>query len=166
MSFHRLSRADVEPGVGRDADAWCGRCGQELGHLIVAMVGKVVVRVRCNTCSGEHAYKTTRQVAATAQAKATKATRAPRAATAATGSTTRKASTGGEPSPAVRGLYKKQMASKDRAQAVRYSPTVESSAGLLIDHPKFGYGIIQSAAGGKGNVLFETGERTLVFDRE
>ena len=43
--------------VGADIDAWCTRCKMNLGHTILAMVGSKPVRVRCNTCQGEHNYR-------------------------------------------------------------------------------------------------------------
>ena len=43
--------------VGGDVDAFCTRCKMELGHTVLAMVGTRPVRVRCNTCQGEHAYR-------------------------------------------------------------------------------------------------------------
>src|SRR2546422_867426 len=43
--------------VGADIDAWCTRCKMNLGHTILAMVSGRPVRVRCNTCQGEHNYR-------------------------------------------------------------------------------------------------------------
>ncbi len=43
--------------VGGDIDSFCTRCKMVLGHTILAMVGKRPVRVRCNTCGGEHNYR-------------------------------------------------------------------------------------------------------------
>src|SRR5437588_9021934 len=43
--------------VGGDVDAFCTRCKMELGHTILAMVGSRPARVRCNTCQGEHNYR-------------------------------------------------------------------------------------------------------------
>src|SRR6266852_6391254 len=45
--------------VGGDIDAFCTRCKMELGHTVLAMMGQKPVRVRCNTCGGEHKYRGT-----------------------------------------------------------------------------------------------------------
>ncbi|KPK02823.1 MAG: hypothetical protein AMK71_01030 [Nitrospira bacterium SG8_35_4] len=44
--------------TGEYITAWCTKCKLELGHTIVAMVENVPKRVKCNTCNGEHNYRT------------------------------------------------------------------------------------------------------------
>ena len=43
--------------VGGEIDAFCTRCRMTLAHTIMAMMGAKVARVQCNTCRGEHAYR-------------------------------------------------------------------------------------------------------------
>ena len=43
--------------VGGEVDAFCTRCKMDLAHTILAMVGTKPVRVRCNTCGGDHAFR-------------------------------------------------------------------------------------------------------------
>ena len=43
--------------VGGEVDAFCTRCRLTLAHTILAMVGTKLARVRCNTCNGDHAYR-------------------------------------------------------------------------------------------------------------
>src|SRR5207302_3841179 len=57
--FCRFGRMAHVHRVGGDVDAFCTRCKMELGHTILAMVGARPVRVRCNTCGGEHNYRGT-----------------------------------------------------------------------------------------------------------
>ena len=45
----------LEPGSY--TPAYCTRCKAALRHTIVALVGGVPKRVRCNTCGGEHVYR-------------------------------------------------------------------------------------------------------------
>ncbi len=46
--------------LGDDIDDHCSRCKRTMTHSIVAMVGEEVSRVRCRTCSNEHAYRKNR----------------------------------------------------------------------------------------------------------
>ncbi|MFY0576846.1 hypothetical protein ACN28S_23190 [Cystobacter fuscus] len=43
--------------VGGEVDAFCTRCRLTLAHTILAMVGTKIARVRCNTCNGDHAFR-------------------------------------------------------------------------------------------------------------
>jgi hypothetical protein len=44
--------------TGEYINSWCTKCKLELGHTIVAIVENVPKRVKCNTCNGEHNYRT------------------------------------------------------------------------------------------------------------
>jgi hypothetical protein len=44
--------------TGEHINAWCTKCKLELGHTIVAMVENAPKRVKCNTCNGQHNYRT------------------------------------------------------------------------------------------------------------
>src|SRR5437867_11032714 len=43
--------------AGDEVDSKCTKCKMVLAHVIVAMVGDQIARVKCNTCNGEHAYR-------------------------------------------------------------------------------------------------------------
>jgi hypothetical protein len=43
--------------LGDVIDDYCTRCRLIMNHGVVGMVGDEVVKVRCNTCQSEHAYK-------------------------------------------------------------------------------------------------------------
>ena len=45
--------------VGREIDAWCGKCGESTDHHIVALIGNEPKQVLCQVCSSRHAYRTT-----------------------------------------------------------------------------------------------------------
>lgn len=45
-------------GVGREVEAWCGKCGQQTTHHIVAMVGDTPKQVLCQVCNSRHTYRT------------------------------------------------------------------------------------------------------------
>ena len=147
MSLHRLKRSDMGPAVGRDIDCRCNRCKAELGHTILAMVQAQPARVRCNTCGSEHNYRLSKS-AATTRRRATTAKPA------------RKSD-----SQLQRERFERRLAELDRGDAVTYSPRLRAQAGQLINHPKFGYGVIDEVLGTKAMISFEDGQKTLVVNR-
>lgn len=156
MSLHRLRKADTAPAVGRDIDAWCTRCKMDLGHVITAMAGESVVQVRCHTCGSVHRYK---DPAAADRAARERVARA-------SGAGGRRAASAAAARPnAHRVRYEKLMAEKDRSAATRYHPTISPKSGDLVDHARFGYGVVDTVDGGKARIVFEDEERTLIVDR-
>src|SRR5271169_1982132 len=47
----------VTTRAGGEVDALCGKCKLVLAHTVLAMVGKTIARVRCNTCGTDHAFR-------------------------------------------------------------------------------------------------------------
>jgi ribosomal protein L44E len=43
--------------LGDDIDAYCSRCKRLTDHSVVSMVDEAPKKVRCRTCSYEHAYR-------------------------------------------------------------------------------------------------------------
>ena len=135
-----------------------------LTHMIVAMVGTEVVRVRCNTCGSEHKHKSEREVAQQVKPKAERKT---------TGTTVRsggtKASAKAPPADAnraARQLFQRAMGERDRATATVYAPSMLPRLGQLVDHKAFGYGIVDAMFDGKTRFLFELGYKILVTGRD
>lgn len=157
-NLHRLSRNATLPAVGRDVEAWCSRCGMELTHRIMAMVGLEIAKVHCNTCGAEHKFKSAREATAAAASaeKAPPRERKPNktaiAAAAAADRTTRM-------------LYERAMADRDRANAVPYAPSMQPRPGMLIDHKTFGYGIVDAVYEAKSRMLFQDGYKVLATGR-
>lgn len=139
------------PAAGRDIDAWCTRCKEEMGHTISAMVGTVVAQVRCNSCGSTHKYRS-----GMSKATATGATPRSRVA-AATATSTAIAK--------ARARHRERIAQLDASAAVAYSPRIAGHEGQLIRHVKFGLGIVAKVADGKALVAFEEGDKLLVVGR-
>jgi len=154
-NLHRLSRDAAQPNVGRDVEAFCTPCALALTHTILAMVGREIAKVKCNTCGAEHKYRSAREAASAAAAPA-KGKRAPtaraKAAQAAAGNTTRV-------------LFQRAMADRDRADAIAYTPALAVKPGMLVDHRTFGHGIVDAVYEGKSRLLFEDGYKILVTGR-
>lgn len=155
----------MEAKVGKDVESVCRKCG-EVWHVIVSMdAGGVITKVQCKQCSGYHRYKppegedrvdarskkaTTRRIAVSNGAKSTRAT-----STTKKKKATRKASAN-EP-----------LVEPDLSRPVRgYSMRDAYTPGDRIEHVKFGQGVVESVAdGGKMNVFFEDGRKTLAHAR-
>lgn len=135
--------------AGSDIDALCTKCGFELAHVVVAMVGERVVRVQCKTCGTTHAFR---------RAVDARAPRAPRPA----GSKSSAARSGG----ISRNEYERLLQGKDVSRARRYRPVERFAAGDVIDHPTFGLGVVNRVlADGKVDVVFQAEMKTLVHAR-
>lgn len=161
-SLHRLPRNATQPSPGRDVEAWCVPCGMALTHTIIAMVGLQIAKVRCNTCKAEHKYKSAREAAAPAAAAKTPGERKPkRPAT----EKVQKITDSLQPDRAVKALYARAMAERDRALATPYLATLQPKPGQLIEHKVFGVGIVDAVFEGKSRFLFENGYKVLVTGR-
>jgi hypothetical protein len=128
--------------VGGDIDAVCNKCKMTLGHTILAMVGTKVARVRCNTCGGDHAFRSV----SLSDTKKPRATPAPRP--------TRTVVT-----------FDELVAGKDPASARGYSPKETFAVGELVSHPTFGLGLVAAVRGEKVDITFRSEQRTLVHGR-
>lgn len=166
--LHRLERSSTEPAVGRDVEAWCAKCGRAMEHTIVAMVGIEVIQVRCRTCGGTHKYKTVREVAR-AEAEPRAASEGRTEKTRASGEKAPRAAAKPKAEPtevrAARVVYQRLMAQRDRDSAVAYAVTLEPTAGQVVDHKQFGYGVVDEVLLNKARILFADGYRTLVVGR-
>jgi hypothetical protein len=131
----------VTTRVGGEVDGFCGRCKMVLAHTVLAMVGKNVARVRCNTCMTDHAY---RRAPGTVLAAASRST--PRAARVVIG-------------------FDAQIAARGADSARAYSPRATFRVDELISHPTFGLGIIRAVRQDKVDVAFKSAERTLIHAR-
>lgn len=135
--------------TGGEVDAFCNKCKLALAHTILAMVGPKIVRVRCNTCMGEHMFR---------GAQATSATTKPAAART-------KVTKDKESSPKVVMGFEEQLASKDVGAARPYSIKTTYKADDLIHHPTFGLGIVTSVRFDKVEVNFKMSQKTLIHGR-
>ena len=133
--------------VGADIDAWCTRCKMNLGHTILAMVSGRPVRVRCNTCQGEHNY---RGSAGSEPRKGSWEPREVRERRAAKPSVT---------------SWEALLAGKDLARARRYSAKDKYTPEEVIQHPLFGIGLVQEVRGDKIQVAFKADVKTLVHGK-
>jgi hypothetical protein len=128
--------------VGGDVDGFCGRCKLVLAHTVLAMVGKTVARVRCNTCGTDHAFRRATGSAVTPSVRST---------------TTR-------PAKVVVG-FAAQIEARGASTARAYSPRATFKVDELIAHPTFGLGIVRAVRQDKVDVAFKAAERVLIHGR-
>lgn len=131
-------------GVGKEVISHCNKCKLALAHIIVTMKTPTTVgKVECKTCKGVHAFKDP-------NATKKKATR------------TRRAST---PKVPVSELWE-QAVDKAKSPSQKYSPRSKFVLGDLIDHPKFGQGVIEKLIDNdKIEVIFKSDIKTLVHNK-
>ena len=125
--------------VGGDIDAFCTRCKMELGHTVLAMVGNKPVRVRCNTCHGEHAFRGPPEPRKGTWAPASERNARPTVTT-----------------------WDALLQKKDLSRARRYSAKDRYQADEVLEHPVFGIGLVQEVRGDKISVAFKADVKTLV----
>jgi hypothetical protein len=140
--------------VGGEVDAFCTRCKMNLAHTILAMVGTKIARVRCNTCGGDHAYRSPPGSTDRPSSSTRGSTGAARA--------TRSAS---EKPEKVVISFEEQLAGKDVAGAPKYSPKDTYKVDQVIQHPTFGLGFVTAVRGDKVDVTFKSETKTLVHGR-
>jgi len=123
---------------GDPIEARCTKCRKITNHIVVAMKDGAPAKVQCNTCSGQHKYRSP----AAPKKPAVRRTVDPKAA------------------------EQKEWASlspdMNNEQAVAYSMDTAYKVGALINHSVFGVGIVQQVVGlRKIEVLFESGKKIM-----
>ena len=138
--------------AGDEVDSKCTKCKMVLAHVIVAMVGDAIARVKCNTCGGEHAYRpppSASEATAKKRRAERKSSNIERIGTRASASD-----------------YEVLMKGKDAGTAQPYKPTMVLNRDDVITHPKFGVGLVtEIKEGQKAHVAFPDGGRILVYGR-
>lgn len=129
--------------VGGEVDTLCGRCELVLAHTILAMVGTKLVRVRCNTCGNDHAFRGGPRSSAAPKAKAARAPRADKVVVSMTD----------------------KIMSADASKAQDYSPFAKFAVDQLVRHPTFGLGIVMAVREDKVDIAFKGVAKTLIHCR-
>lgn len=133
--------------VGKDVLSYCSKCKLNLGHTIVAMKDSVhIAKVKCNTCNTMHAYKDP--------------------STSAKSSKTRTRKTSDAPSKVVNisDLWMEKM-SNSKKKSMPYAMDGKFNVGDVIDHSKFGPGIVEKVVDDKIDVIFRHEIKTLVHNK-
>ena len=132
--------------VGKDVLSYCSKCKLNLAHTIVAMKDAVhIAKVKCNTCLTMHSYKDPSM---------------------STANKTRTKKTISTPSKvvSVSDLWMEGM-SHTKKQSQPYSIKGSFNAGDIIDHSKFGPGIVQKVVDDKIEVIFRHEIKLLIHNK-
>jgi hypothetical protein len=128
--------------TGEYISAWCTKCKLELGHTIVAMVENVPKRVKCNTCKGEHNYRTS--PASSNRIKSIQAKRKTRA------------------QETKYHEYMMRLSDDRLSNAKKYMTNASFEKDDVVEHPKFGTGIVVSVIHvNKIKIFFKDGPKLL-----
>lgn len=133
-------------GVGKEVLSYCNKCKLTLAHLIVTMKSDTTIgKVQCKTCQGTHAYKDPSAV------KASKTKRGKKA----------KAST----KESISDIWMERVASSS-SKSQKYNIKTKFDLGDIIDHPKFGPGVIDKLIDAdKIQVIFRHDIKTLIHNK-
>lgn len=145
-------------------ESGCGKCGDATRHAVVAVVNGEVIKAQCMICGSTHKYKPTSR-----QAKADSPGISRRTRTASGVSTVR-VTPPGAPKPKAKAAkpvrarrdWEEQIAKRDQSQARPYDMGECFAQDELVDHSKFGVGIVlKTTRPDKMDVLFQEGMKTL-----
>ena len=146
--------------AGDEVDSYCTTCKLVLAHRVVAVVDGQVETVICKTCGRRHRYRP----------HAPKSRMTKSEARSETGSdSTRETRTRGKKTAKIRktkviiNRWEELVAKKDVSRAKMYSMKGLFDQDDVIEHEKFGYGLVTAIrAEGKMEVLFKEGAKLLV----
>ncbi len=162
------------PGPGDRIEARCTRCNDVTGHVVVALVGGQIVKVECRACGSVHKYyppvsaKTTQEKTSVRRIRAGEDRKNVIAAAASTSAPpqVKNPRTGHTPSKSRAAEEMEQAWQKainlSAATPRPYAMDQSFVAGDIIEHVKFGLGVVQEMLPpDKIQVLFRDGGRLL-----
>src|SRR3990172_3394552 len=135
--------------VGGYVEGRCTKCKLQLGHTIIAMVNNFPARVKCNTCNSQHNFH---------DKESGKSRTSPKTSPKSAGSS-KKIKT----QEANYNDYTSRLAGHDLSTAQKFSLGGNFKKKEIIDHFKFGVGIVLSVIqSNKIEILFKDGLKILV----
>lgn len=137
------------PAVASSFYCHCSKCGQDRYHRVLTHTNATTVRLKCEVCgkTGNHNL----------EAKKAAATKT-KSARSSTKSATAKAAHHAS-------QYESFKNGMDANRAVPYSMKITFKEEQVVQHPKFGIGLVRSVQGDKIEVFFEDEVRFLVHGR-
>ena len=131
-----------ELGVGKEILSYCGKCKLALAHVVVSMDDKgEISKCECKTCGANHKYRDPEGVKK------------------------RKTSTRTKKETISNEEVWKQAVADAEGEAKAYAMNQSLTVGDLIDHPKFGKGVVEKLVdNNKAQILFEHNIKTLICE--
>lgn len=158
--------------AGGRIETTCSRCNDITGHVIVAMVDGVIIKVECQACGSVHKYREVRKPKLKSETSGVRRVRSgesreaavslARSEAAKKAAQTRANQRAQQEAEAVMVAWKSVIVSKGTRDARPYNMTEGYAVGDIVDHPVFGMGEVQSATRpDKMEVLFKEGVKVL-----
>jgi len=139
-----------KPQVGEIIESHCRRCNDRTGHAIVSFVDGAVAKVQCRACGSVHKHRAEKARAGSASSRASKSKAKP------------KSKSKENQQPSIDPRWQEQVESRDTHQAKPYAMDCQCVKNELLEHPRFGTGVVQElVAPNKVRVLFKEGEKLL-----
>ena len=133
--------------AGDNVVSLCRKCGDTMGHVVVAVVEGTVVKVQCKICNSVHKFRPPEAEKAKAERKAR----------------TAKTPAKKKPAPLPSDAWEKELAKRDTSNPLPYATTNAYSADDVINHPKFGLGVVLATIKpNKMEVLFQDGAKLML----
>ena len=124
--------------VGDHVESRCTKCRIITNHIIIAMTDDLPVKVECNTCKGQHKYRSP------VVGKKTVVRRTV------------------DPKIAECKEWVELQPRLAEKKAIEYTMTTAFKVGSVMKHPVFGLGMVQNTLGpGKIEVLFKDGKKKM-----
>ena len=133
-----------QPSVSDDIASYCTKCKLNLEHIIIAMVGGKIVKVKCKTCGSSHNLRSGDSAGVKTKARGTEsARRRP------------------DRVQTVEAHWEECIAGKE-GREMPYRMDSAYDIGDIVLHSVFGIGIVQKEYPKKCTMLFKDKERALV----
>ncbi len=123
--------------VGENVTSYCTKCKLGLEHIITAMDGEIIVKVKCKTCGSAHKF---RDPADVKKPRATKVKE--------------------DPGKMIETLWESCLATA-RGKEREYDMCGKYRVGDIVLHNTFGKGVVRKVYTNKCDVLFKDKERLM-----
>lgn len=135
--------------VGKDVDAYCGKCQELRAHRVVVLQDGKPHKVECNHCKSQHNFRTEPGPRAVGPARPSSSSASPRAV---------------DPEAARKRQERERLIAELQSAAdVRaFDPQATYRAGMIVDHPKYGRGRIETVTRGSVLIRFADGLRPMM----
>jgi len=141
---------------GNAVEGYCTKCKADTVHIITVVDGIQIRSVRCEKCGTEGRFRSPRD-----RTKAGLREVAARRKSAKTRKRPRKRQ------ESAAQVFRKLLEGKDLAQAKKYSIKAKLDVGDVVEHPKFGTGVVTSLSDAtKATITFEDGPRVMACKKK
>jgi len=141
-----MPEAARKPEIGAEIESLCPKCKGATVHVIEVIKSPTLMKVMCKACLNSHRYRPASTESAKKLVKAKKAKKAKV-----------------DPRTREERKWNRLLEQADKDKAVSYSMNSSFTENDIIDHTKFGVGVVVKILDhGKMSVIFQDGVRNMV----